>query len=380
MVCKNTVKCASPKRLHLLVNFNKDKYKNIKFALMNRKNFLSSIVPLSASVGAFNKEAFLKGNNSIFEEDKKIKIPSYLKRGDVIGITCPSGYISLEDIQPAVEKMKEWGFEIRIGDTVSDLNFTFAGTDKERAADFQKMIDDPSIKAIMLGRGGYGAVRIIDKINFKKFAAKPKWIIGFSDATVFHSHINANLRIATIHSKMCNSFPSDWVNAELLQIDSIESIRKCLAGDKMEYTAIADEQNKYGVAEGELIGGNLSILQNLAATKSEIQTDGKILFIEEVDEYLYSIDRMLWNLKRSGKFDKLKALIVGGFNSIKPDDPGEEFGENIYKMILEKVKEYHYPVCFNFPVGHQRINYALKCGVRHRLNVSDNSVTLKEIK
>jgi len=164
-----------------------------------------------------------------------------------------------------------------------------------------------------------------------------------------------------------------------LQIDSIESIRKCLAGDKMEYTAIAEEQNKYGVAEGELIGGNLSILQNLAATKSEIQTDGKILFIEEVDEYLYSIDRMLWNLKRSGKFDKLKALIVGGFNRIKPDDPGEEFGENIYEMILEKVKEYHYPVCFNFPVGHQRINYALKCGVRHRLNVSDNSVTLKEI-
>jgi len=346
---------------------------------MNRKNFLSSVVPLSASLGAFNKEVFLKDNNSIFEEDKKCKIPPYLKSGNVVGITCPSGYISLEDIRPAVEKIKEWGFEIRIGDTVSDSDFTFAGTDEERAADFQKMIDDPFVKAVMLGRGGYGAVRIIDRINFKKFAAKPKWIIGFSDATVFHSHINTIFRIATIHSKMCNSFPADWANAEPLQIDSIQSIRKCLIGDKMEYTAPVDEQNKFGVAEGELIGGNLSILQNLAATKSEINTDGKILFIEEVEEYLYSIDRMLWNLKRSGKFDKLKALVVGGFNHIKPDDPGEEFGKNIYEILLEKVREYDYPVCFNFPVGHQRINYALKCGVKHRLIVSDDSVTLREI-
>ena len=275
--------------------------------------------------------------------------------------------------------MNEWGFEVRVGDTVGTRDFTFAGSDEQRAADFQRMIDDSSIKAVMLGRGGYGAVRIIDKINFKKFSLKPKWIIGFSDATVFHSHLNKNYGIASIHSKMCNSFPSDWSNAEPKQIDSIESIRRCLAGEKMNYEAVSNVNNHVGIAEGILIGGNLSILQNLAATRSDINTDGKILFLEEVEEYLYSIDRMLWNLKRSGKLDKLKGLILGGFNKIKPDDPGEDFGKTIYEIVLEKVGEYTYPVCFDFPVGHQKENYALKCGVKHKLMVANDSVTLKEI-
>jgi len=302
-----------------------------------------------------------------------------LKPGDIIGITCPSGYITIEDVQPALDKMKEWGFQVRIGDTVRARDFTFGGNDGQRTKDFQGMIDDGSIKAMMLGRGGYGAVRIIDAIDFKNFAKHPKWIIGFSDATIFHSHINKNFGIATIHSKMCNSFPSDWNNATPQQVDSIESIRKCLIGETMHYDAFPNTFNKAGIAEGILIGGNLSILENLAASKSDIDTEGKILFIEEVEEYLYNIDRMLWNLKRSGKFNKLKALIAGGFNNIKPDDPGEDFGKTVYEMILEKVKEYNYPVCFDFPVGHQKENYALKCGVKHRLNVSDNSVTLKEI-
>ena len=287
--------------------------------------------------------------------------------------------ISPEDILPAVNKIKEWGFEICVGDTVGAKDFTFAGSDEQRAKDFQNMMDDPSIKAIMLGRGGYGAVRIIDKINFKKFSLKPKWIIGFSDATVFHSHLNKNYGIASIHSKMCNSFPSDWGNAEPKQIDSIESIRKCLAGEKMDYASVSNENNHPGIGEGILIGGNLSILQNLAATKSDINTDGKILFLEEVEEYLYSIDRMFWNLKRSGKLNKLEGLVLGGFNKIKPDDPGEDFGKTVYEIVLEKVSEYTYPVCFDFPVGHQKENYALKCGVKHKLTVSDNSVTLKEI-
>ena len=347
---------------------------------MNRKNFLSSIVPLTASFAAIaNGKQISNKNLTFFAEDKVGKIPPYLKKGDVIGITCPSGYITMEDIQPAMDKMKEWGFEIRLGDTVDMRDFTFAGNDEQRAKDFQSMIDDDSINAIMLGRGGYGAVRIIDAIDFKKFAGRPKWVIGFSDATVFHSHINKNFGIATIHSKMCNSFPSDWNTATQQQVASIDSIRKCLTGEAMQYTALPDSFNKTGMAEGTLVGGNLSILENLAASKSDIDTNGKILFIEETEEYLYNIDRMLWNLKRSGKFDNLKGLIAGGFNKIKPDDPGEDFGKTVYDMILEKVKEYNYPVCFNFPVGHQKENYALKCGVRHQLNVSDNSVTLIEI-
>src|SRR5665647_474214 len=269
---------------------------------MNRKDFLSAIVPLAAVTTAFTDHKKLE------TKPYSKKIPPYLKKGDLIGITCPSGYISLDECQPAINKMKEWGFDIRIGNTVGAKDFTYAGTDEERINDLQQMIDDPSIKAIMLGRGGYGAVRIIDKINFKKFALKPKWIIGFSDATVFHSHINRNFGIPTIHSKMCNSFPYDWTNAEPKQIDSIDSIRKCLRGEKMKYITEPGANNRKGIAEGILVCGNLSILENLAASKSDINTAGKILFIEEVEEYLYNIDRMLWNLKRSGKLDKLKGF------------------------------------------------------------------------
>jgi len=346
---------------------------------MNRKKFLSSVVPATASLTAIVKGQPEKGTNTANPGEGVIKVPVYLKPGDMIGITCPSGYISPEEILPAVNKMKEWGFEIRLGDTVGAKDFTFAGSDEQRARDFQNMIDNPSIKAVMFGRGGYGAVRIIDAVNFKKFALNPKWIIGFSDATVFHSHLNKNYGIASIHSKMCNSFPSDWTNAEPGQVDSIESIRKCLAGERMNYAAVSNDNNNHGVAEGILIGGNLSILQNLAATNSDINTDGKILFLEEVEEYLYSIDRMFWNLKRSGKLDKLKGLILGGFNKIKPDDPGEDFGKTIFEIVLEKVNEYTYPVCFDFPVGHQKENYALKCGVKHKLVVSHEGVILEEV-
>ncbi|MEO6290811.1 MAG: LD-carboxypeptidase [Ginsengibacter sp.] len=339
---------------------------------MNRKYFLSSVIPLM-SVGSA-----IKNYVPNTDLDGNAKIPKYLKKGDIIGITCPSGFITLEDIQPCISKMMEWGFEIRIGKTVGLRDFTFAGNDEERKSDFQVMLDDPSVNAIMLGRGGYGAVRIIDDIDFKKFSSKPKWIIGFSDATVIHSHLNRNFGIASIHSKMCNSFPDDQAIAGQTQIDSIESIRKCLVGDKMKYPVITNEQNRNGNGEGILIGGNLSILENLAATKSDIITDNKILFLEEVGEYLYSIDRMLWNIKRSGKLNKLRGLIIGGFK-IKPDDPGEEFGKTLYEIVLEKVKEYNYPVCFNFPVGHQKENYALKCGVKHRLMVNERDVSLSEL-
>ena len=268
-----------------------------------------------------------------------------------------------------MNKMIEWGFNIRLGMTVGARDFTFAGTDEERAKDLQQMIDDPLVKAIMLGRGGYGAVRIIDTINFKNFIKNSKWIIGFSDATIFHLHINSNFGIATIHSKMCNSFPEDFSTADQTQIDSIDSIRQCLIGEKMKYKAPDNSKNRHGQAMGALIGGNLSIIQQVCGSDSQIETDGKILFIEDVGEYLYKIDGMLWNLKRSGKFKNLKGLIVGGFK-IKPDDPGEEFGKTVYEMVMEKVKEYEYPVCFEFPVGHIKENYALKCGIKHQLKVT----------
>ncbi len=333
---------------------------------MNRKDFLSSVIPLAASPIAFHNK---RGAEFIKQ------IPPYLKKGDLIGITCPSGYISLEECQPAIRKMKEWGFEIRVGNTVGLKDFTFAGTDEERRKDLQQMLDDDSVKAIMLGRGGYGAVRIVDQIDFTRFEQKPKWIIGFSDATVFHVHINHNYGIATIHSKMCNSFPEDFVKADSVQIGSIESIRQCLIGERMKYECAANEHNRCGEGIGDLVGGNLSIIENLAGSVSNLFTEGKILFIEDVGEYLYRIDSMLWNLKRSKKLNKLKGLIIGQFR-IKPDDPGDEFGKDIYEMVMEKVKEFRYPVCFNFPVGHVKENYALKCGVKHRLVVSEEGSTL----
>jgi muramoyltetrapeptide carboxypeptidase len=341
---------------------------------MNRKCFLSSVIPLAA---IFNSSA---STTIVDEADMAAKIPSYLKKGDIIGITCPAGFISLEDIQPAITKLKEWGFEIKIGSTVGKKDFTFGGTDEERVQDFQQMLDDKTVKAIMCARGGYGAVRIIDALDFKKFTAQPKWIIGFSDATVIHSHLIKNFGIASIHSKMCNSFPKDWSKAEQVQIETIESIQKCLIGEKMLYKAVPNDKNKTGVAEGILTGGNLKTIETLAGSKSDINTDGKILFVEDTGEYLYSIDRMFWNLKRTGKLNKLKALIIGGFKIKPAEDPAEEFGKNLYEIVLEKVKEFNYPVCFDFPVGHQKDNFALKCGIKHRLSVQVNECSLKEMR
>jgi muramoyltetrapeptide carboxypeptidase len=338
---------------------------------MKRKDFLSSVFPLAATFASATKGEWL------MEPDKPVSIPPYLKKGDTVGICCPAGYITMEDIQPAILKLKEWGYNIKTGDTIGKRDFTFGGTDQERANDLQQMIDDKTIKAIMCARGGYGAVRIVDKIDFKKLRSNPKWIIGFSDVTVFHSHLNENYRVASIHSKMCNSFPKDWALAEPVQIETIESINKCLKGEKMRYLFTPNEKNKTGLAVGELIGGNLKTLESLAGSKSDIQTKNKILFVEDTGEYLYSIDRMFWNLKRTDKLSKLKGLVVGGFK-IKTDDAGEEFGKALEDIVLEKVSEFNYPVCFDFPVGHQKNNFALKCGVVHTLGVHLNECRLTE--
>ncbi|MEI7734993.1 MAG: LD-carboxypeptidase [Ferruginibacter sp.] len=340
---------------------------------MNRKKFLSAVVPLGATLAALGQ------GKDIDEADRVLKIPPYLKKGDVIGITCPAGFITQKDIEPAVIKLKEWGFEIKVGKAVDKKDFTFGGTDAERLQDFQDMLDDKNVKAILCARGGYGAVRIIDDINFKKFTQSPKWIIGFSDITVIHSHLNKNFGIASIHSKMCNSFPEDWTKAEPIQIDTINSIQKCLSGEKMQYNAPVNNKNKTGTAEGVLVGGNLKTLESLAGSKSDISTDGKILFVEDTGEYLYSIDRMFWNLKRSGKLNKLKALIIGGFKVKPVEDPADEFGKTVQDIVLEKINGFDYPVCFDFPVGHQKNNYALKCGIKHQLMVTETGSILKEV-
>jgi muramoyltetrapeptide carboxypeptidase len=310
---------------------------------------------------------------------KTIRIPPYLKPGSTIGISAPAGFITATEMQPAIEVIQSWGFKVRLGNTIGKQHFTFGGTDDERRADLQDMLDDTGIDAILCARGGYGAVRIVDALNWAYFKKHPKWVIGFSDITVLHQHIHSQCGVATLHSKMTNSFPDVWSEAEPIQVATIQSIRDALLGRApMKYGAPVNMHNRAGMATGVLIGGNLKTMESLCGSASDIDTKDKILFVEDTAEYLYSLDRMFWNLKRSGKLTHLKALIIGGFN-IKPDEEGTEFGKTLEEIVLEKTRGYHYPVCFDFPVGHQRANFALKCGVRHQLVVHNDVVSLTEI-
>jgi muramoyltetrapeptide carboxypeptidase len=338
---------------------------------MQRKKFISSTLLALTSLKAISESV-----SADTDDENAAKIPKYLKKGDTIGITSAAGYITLVDCTDAINMIQSWGFAIKIGSAIGKKSFTFGGTDEERLADLQQMLDDESLKAIMIARGGYGLVRIIDKLNFTKFIKKPKWIIGFSDVTVLHSHINKNFGIATLHSKMCNSFVAPAI-AEPIQLETLDSIRKCLLGEKMIYNIPLNINNKLGKAKGILVGGNLKTLESLAASSSDINTKNKILFVEDTSEKLYSIDRMFYNLKRSGKLAKLAGLIVGGFK-IKKDDEGDEFGKTIEEIVLEKIKEYNYPVCFDFPVGHQKNNFALKCGLQHILTIENSTISFKE--
>lgn len=342
---------------------------------MDRKDFIGTTLTFLAGSGAWGKSV-LHSNPLADADGHSLKIPPFLKPGDTIGITSPAGYIDSEAIQTAVIKLESWGYNTLIGDTIGKRFFTFGGSDEERSADFQRMLDNDSVKAIFCARGGYGLVRIIDKLNFDHFNKHPKWIIGFSDVTILHNHIHTHNKTATIHSKMCNSFPKDWSLAEPVQIESLESINLALKGIPLQYLTQTHPLNKTGMANGELVGGNLKIIESLCGTSSELNTDGKILFLEDTEEYLYSIDRMFWSLKRSGKLDKLKGLIIGGFK-IKPDDPGEEFGLSLEQIVLEKVAGTNFPVCFGFPVGHQKHNVALVCGAKYRFTVSEDEVLLK---
>lgn len=339
---------------------------------MQRKSFLQL-----AGLGLLPLSGFTNSNSS--RSPHRIIVPPYLQNGDTIGIVCPSGFSTMEDIQSSITQIESWNYKIRIGNTIGKRDNTFGGTDEERRADFQMMLDDPSIKAILCATGGYGAVRIIDLLDFYTFKKNPKWVIGFSDITVFHSHIHQVYHTATLHSKMSGSFPKDWSLAEPVQIDSINSIRKALEGEKIVYPTVPNLNNIIGVAEGVLVGGNLKILENMSGSISSIDTAGKILFVEDVGEPLYNIDRMFCNLHRSGKLNQLKGLIVGSFTNIKPDNPDAPFGRDIYQIVKERTAGFHYPICFDFPVGHQKNNFALKCGIKHRLDVQNDAVSFNEI-
>ena len=262
-----------------------------------------------------------------------------------------------------LQKLAEsWGLKVFIGDHIFNQNNHFAGTDEERASDFQKALDNPSIKAIWCARGGYGSGRILDKLDYTKFKASPKWIVGYSDITAFHSHIY-NLGFQTIHAMMATSLLFDSKETE----QSIETFRKALFGEELSYKISSSGYNKIGESEGILVGGNLSILQNMLGSVSQLNTDGHILFIEEIGEYKYHIDRMLRGLKRAGYFNSCKGLIIGDISNIKKNTT--VWGGSIEDLVLDVVSEFDFPVLFNFPAGHETDNRALIFGKSMKLNV-----------
>ena len=300
-----------------------------------------------------------------------IKIPPYLKKGDTIGITCPAGYMAAEKAQTCINTLQSWGFNVMVGKTLgsNSANY-FSGTDEERRDEMQAMLDDENINAILCGRGGYGIGRIIDLLDFTKFKKKPKWIIGFSDVTVLHSHLFTKVKVASLHAPMAAAF-NDAPN------EFITSLQKAIIGKKGKYSCDAHAFNKQGVVTGELVGGNLSLLAHLTGTPSDINTKNKILFLEDIGEQIYGMDRMLYQLKRSGKFNNLAGLIIGGFTDIKDTD--RPFGKTIYEDIQEILAEYSFPVAYGFPVSHNTENYTLKVGVNYTLKVGKSKTLLTEV-
>lgn len=295
-----------------------------------------------------------------------MKTPPLLKKGDVVAIAATARKISKTELQPSLQILKNWGLKVVFAPNLFKEQDQFAGKDAERARGLQWALDSEDVKAVFIARGGYGTIRVIDAIDFSDFKKKPKWIIGYSDTTVLQSHLTA-LGMASIHGTM----PFQFAQNE----EATESLRKLLFGEKQEYETEAYKLNRSGEAKAEIVGGNLSLLYALSGSSSDINTKNKILFIEDLDEYLYHIDRMMMQLKRSGKLKNLKGLIVGGMSDMK--DNKIPFGKTAEEIIYDAVKEYKYPVCFNFPAGHIPRNLALYFGKKATLKVTKKGATLK---
>jgi muramoyltetrapeptide carboxypeptidase len=301
----------------------------------------------------------------------KMITPPYLKPGDKVAIAATARKVAPSEMEVAIQTFRSWGLQVVTGPHLFGVNNQYSGTDAERASDLQMMLDDQEVKAILCARGGYGTVRIIDQLNFSTFEQHPKWIVDYSDITVLHSHINTQLGIETLHAIMPINFPDERTQT------AIESLRKALFGETLEYNIASQPLNIPGNVSGVLTGGNLSILYSLTSSASDIQTEDKVLFIEDLDEYLYHIDRMMMNLKRSGKLSGIRGLIVGGMT--KMNDNTVPFGKQAEQIIAEYAQEAGIPLCFSFPAGHIADNRALILGREIQLDIDPNGVSLKFI-
>jgi muramoyltetrapeptide carboxypeptidase len=291
--------------------------------------------------------------------------PKSLQKGATIGILSTARKISIVEIEAAIELLHSWGLKVVLGTTIELEENQFAGDDMTRAMNFQQFMDDEYIDAIWCARGGYGTIRVIDHLDFSRFAQNPKWIVGYSDVTALHAKAQ-QLNVETLHATMP-------INVSKNTPEAIESLRKVLFGESLQYTIPNVSYNRKGTATGELIGGNLSMLYSMTGSDLSLNTKGKILFLEDLDEYLYHIDRMLMNLKRNGYFEGLAGLIVGGMTNMH--DNSVPFGKNVHEIILDVTGEYDFPICFDFPAGHLDDNRALIFGKEVAFSV-DSEVKL----
>ena len=292
---------------------------------------------------------------------------SALKKGDAVAVISTARKVSPLELDFAINKIKSWGLNICFGKNLFKKQHQFAGSIKERIEDFQWALDDSNIKAVFFARGGYGSVHVVDYIDWKVFKTNPKWLIGFSDITVFHSHVHQCLNTPTLHAAMPITYPQ---NTNL----AIKNIRDILFGENVSYKFEGHSFNKNGTVKSVVVGGNLSILCSLLGSKSQLNTDGKILFLEDLDEYLYHIDRMMQALKRAGMLENLSGLIVGSMNGM--NDNRIPFGKNPEQIIRDVVSEYTYPVAFNIPAGHINENLPLLFGKKASFTVSKNQVLI----
>lgn len=306
------------------------------------------------------------GFSSVLHSQKTLIMPPHLKKGDTVAILATARKIDVSTLQPGIKLLESWGLKVILGKTIGLEQNQLAGADWQRATDFQEMLDNPSVKAIWAAKGGYGTVKIVDRIDFSNFIKNPKWIIGFSDVTVLHSHIN-QMGFETLHAMMAISTLSASAAAK-------ESLQKVLFGKKLSYTVAPHEFNKTGKANGQLVGGNLSVLYSIQGSVSEVDLKGKILFLEDLDEYLYHIDRMMTNLKRNGSLKNVKGIIIGGMTSMNDNDI--PWGKDALEIIQDIVKDLDIPVAYQFPAGHIKDNRALIMGRNIHFEVTDKETTV----
>ena len=304
--------------------------------------------------------------------DNTLIRPEYLKAGDTIAIVAPSGVLNDHEnyINKAKKLLESWELNVIIEKNVFNNYGHFSGTDKERTKDFQRALDDKTISAIWCARGGYGAMRIIDDLDYTEYLKTPKWIIGYSDITAIHNDLHI-LGSESIHSIMCKSIEDKDINNDR----SIQALKDVLFGNKLSYNFNNKPENKLGKTSGQIVGGNLTLLHGLIGSKSSINTDGKILFIEDLGEYHYHIDRMLISLKRAGYFDHCNGLIVGDFSDLRKNTT--PFGKNIKEIILDAVKEFDFPVLFDFPAGHEELNMPIILGRDIIMDINNSQSTIE---